>query len=122
MSKSREEAHNAFRPLWITAHTALIEAGDLARQDTLPSGTEMRSYETIGGATITKLGDILLVNADFVKPDGTEEEVRIQFPEDIRDLSEATVEIDWHNEDKSGSNTPPLRRFPELANSLLELM
>lgn len=122
MSKSREEAHDTLRPLWMAAHSALVDAGDLAKQVTLPSGTEMKSFETPRGATITRLGDILLLNAEFIKPDGTEEEVRIQFPEDIRDLSESIVEIDWNNESGSGTSTPPRSRFPELAGNLLALL
>ncbi len=122
MSKSREEAHNALHPLWMSAHTALLDAKDLAREVTLPSGKEMKSFETHRGATITRLGDMLLVNAAFVKLDGTEEEVRIQFPEDIRDLSEAIVEIDWQNESGSGTTTPPRSRFPELTSDFLALL
>lgn len=119
MSNSRQEAHSALHPLWMAAHTVLVEAKDKAEEVTLPSGVQMRSFETPNGATIIRLGDVLFLNAEFVTPDGTEEEVRIQFPEDIRDLSEAIVEIDSST---SGPATPPLNQFPKLASDLLALL
>jgi hypothetical protein len=121
MTDSRQQAHLALRPLWEAADTRLRTAQD-AVAGTLPSGNTITSCQTDRGATITMLGDLLMVDAEFTKPDGTDEAVRVMFPEDIRDLSETIVEVDWNNRDGSGTNTPPRSRYPQLARELLDLM
>jgi hypothetical protein len=119
--ESREKAHLALRPLWEAADIAIRTSGN-TREVTLPSGQTMKSLDTENGATIVKLGDTLLVNALFEKSDGTDEDIRIRFPEDTRDLSESEVEIEWSNSEDVGVETPPLKRYPELAKDLLGLI
>jgi hypothetical protein len=120
-TETRDKAHLALRSLWEVADTALRTSIEV-EEETLPSGTLMKKMETEKGATIVRLGDLLLVNATFEKHDDTQEEVRIMFPEDIRDLSESEVEIEWQNGQGSGVNTPPIKSYPEIARDLLALV
>ncbi len=120
MNTTRQQAHEAMRELWETADTALRRA-----EEALPinlDGHEMRTLETESGAEISRVDDLLFVTAEFEKPDGSEETVRVEFPEDIRDLSITQVVIDWANEGASGTNTPPLRDFSAISRQLMDLI
>ena len=118
MSDSRSTAHEALRQLWEVADKRLSE----------PDVTErnlgrfiVREVETTLGAKTQSLAGHLSVSAEFEKPDGSDEVINVTFPEDIRDLSESEVRIDWYNDEGMGTNTPPLRDFPKIAQELLAL-
>lgn len=117
MNETRAQAHDAMRGLW--------EAADRHVQATEPvvrDGYTVRSFETEAGAQIMRIGDTLSVEADFEIADGITEVVTLTFPEDIRDLSETRVEVDWETDEASGTNTPPLRDYPKLASEMLALL
>jgi hypothetical protein len=118
MSNTREKAHLAMRNLWEAADSRLREGG----LDRNMGQTIVRALETEAGAKLRGIGGVVCVSAEFEKPDGTTEIVEVTLPEDIRDLSESEVRIDWYNEKASGTNTPPLRDFPQIAQELQSLI
>lgn len=118
MSDTREKAHLAMRNLWEAADTRLREGG----LDWNRGQVAVRATETEKGAKLMKIGGIICVSAEFEKPDGTEEVIEVTLPEDIRDLSESEVRIDWYAQDRTGTNTPALREFPRIAQELQSLI
>ncbi|GEM_PF-6596948 len=119
MSTTRQDAHLAIRELWEVANKRLQEPD----AETKKLGeTAIREVETEGGATITEMTGRLIVRAAFEKPDGTCEDIEVDMPEDIRDLSESEVWIDWSRGEAMGTYTPPIRQFPALARELQALI
>ena len=116
-NESREKAHLALWPLWVEADKRLREAG--LGDGRLEDNTT--SVETVGGARVGTLAGRLTVYAQFEKTDGTDEEVEVISPDDMRDLSDSEVRIHWSNNAGQGTNTPPLRNFHVIARELLAL-
>ena len=119
MAGYRDEAHNAMHELWKAADGRLREPD--ATQRDFNGHTEYR-VETGGGATIIRLSGYLSVSADFDKLDGTEETTTIEFPYGVSDLSETRVLTDWVKDGRSGTNTPPIRDFPHIAQEFVVLI
>lgn len=119
MPNSRDPAHQAMRTLWEVVDKRLREP-DVAERKI--GSIVVREVETDSGARIRSFGGRLSVSAEFEKPDGTDETLRVEFPDDIRDLSESEVRIGWSNESGSGTNTAPLRDFPKIAGEILVLV
>jgi hypothetical protein len=120
MSDTREQAHLAMRNLWEAANNRLQEGG----LDWNSGRVAVRATETEKGAKLMAIGGAVCVSAEFEKPDGTTEIIEVNLPEDIRDLSESVVRVDWYSEykDKAGTNTPALREFPQIAQELQSLI
>lgn len=118
MSETRQQAHLAMRRLWEAANNRLQEGGLDWNQGNIP----IRATETEKGAELMAYGGTICITAEFERGDGTLEIINVDLPEDIRDLSETEVRIDWYGETRSGSNTPPLRDFPQIAQELQALI
>lgn len=115
MSNPREAAHLALRNLWEVADERLRESDATERNH---RGTIVREVETERGARVCLFGGVLSVRAEFEKSDGTDETVEVWFADDIRDLSNSDIRIDWRTTSRAGTNTPPLRDVPALAKEL----
>jgi hypothetical protein len=119
MGDPREAAHTAMRELWGKANSRLKEDDVNVWYS---GGGEYRFVETERGASISQICGMLSLSAEFEKPNGTQETIHVDFPDDIRDLSEAVVLIDWVTADRKGTNTPPLRDYPRIADELIALV
>lgn len=118
----RPGAHMALRELWEVCDTQLREAGNI---ETLPNGTVVREYVTPSGAEICRIDDTLSVSGDFVRHLGggtVEETVTITFPEDIRDLADSNISVEWANQRKSGTNTIGVRHYREYASLMMGIV
>ena len=119
MSDSRDAAHQSMRKLWEAVEKRLREPDVVERT---VGNIVVREVETDLGAKLCSYAGAVSVKAEFEKPDGTDETFEVDFAEDIRDLSESEVRIDWIKHDGAGTNTPPLRDFPGIAKELLALV
>lgn len=120
-TKARQNAHSAMHDLWEATESTLRQLGN---GETSGENPPFSMITTELGATIIGLArsNYLAVQGEFEKPDGTTELVEVTFAEDIRDLSQSTVFISWHNEGGEGNYTPPVRDYPKIARELLSLI
>lgn len=118
----RRKAHEALYPLWHACNELLISSGEGVSF----TGGNMVEHDTPDGATIRRIGDIVMVEADFVvfTKSGAEvlEEVTITFPEDIRDLADADIGRYVGTERGVTAGSVGVRNYPLYARSMLSLV
>jgi hypothetical protein len=115
-------AQYALRELWEVSDRVVREFGT-----TTPYGLTLKGDYEEGDPTIMRAGGSLIVFGEFQNHlNGIEvnEEFRVQFPEDLRDMLASEVTIDWYNTEtqKSGINTVSRKEIPQVTGKLIELI
>lgn len=115
-------AHDALRELWEVSDRLVREFGT-----TTPYGLALRGDYEEGDPTIMRIGGSLVVFGEFqnyLNGVQVNEEFRVQFPEDLRDMLASEVTIDWYNTEtqKSEINTVSRKNIPQIAGQLIGLI
>lgn len=120
----RSGAHDALRPLYLACVEELATNGVTCEMP--GSRTTLTRCETLGGAIITRIDDIISVERVFFtitkKDKPAEERIEITFPSDMRDLADSRIDRTLIVNDGEGisGGSVGLKRYSDYASCMLK--